>query len=203
MSKFIKFAGAIAALNFGLSPVILAGTTVSAADSAYQSVSSTLPTVTPSNVVVDPENDLVSQTTSADGTHITLTYRVSAEQLANIKKSYSVLNRSNSLKGTFSTRSVAAASYTTTSNGSFKKSTILEIAGALANLASVGVGSALQIAGALAGDHGSNTIYYHYTQTSWSASDGFHVEVNIKFYRNSSHTSYITQTTFDRVYQND
>ncbi|ARY90667.1 MULTISPECIES: hypothetical protein [Lacticaseibacillus] len=203
MSKFIKFAGALAALTFGLSPVILAGTTVSAADSANQSVSSTLPTVTPSNVVVDPENNLVSQTTSADGTHITLTYHVTAEQLAAIKKAYSVPSRLNSSKSAFGTMSVASASYTSTYNGSFKLGNILDTAGFIAGLASGSASTVIGIASTIVRAVGAGTVYFHYTQTSWSASDGFHVSVNIKFYKNASHTSYITQTTFDRVYQND
>ncbi|TLQ51261.1 hypothetical protein FEZ34_05220 [Lacticaseibacillus casei] len=203
MSKFIKFAGALAALTFGLSPVILAGTTVSAADNANQSVNSTLPTVIPSNVVVDPENNLVSQTTSADGTHITLTYRVTDEQLAAIKKTYSVPSRLNSSKSAFGTMSVASASYTSTSNGSFKLGTAMDVASTIAGLASFNAGLALGVAAILVRTSGVSTVYYHYTQTSWSASDGFHVAVNIKFYKNASHTSYITQTTFDRVYQND
>ncbi|OAU24347.1 hypothetical protein PY91_05605 [Lacticaseibacillus rhamnosus] len=189
-------------MALGTSPVAFAGTSVAAAE-VGQVTSVSVPINNSSAISIDPQANLVSKTVTEDGMHVSLTYKVNAEELANIKKLYSVLNRSTLARSTFGTMSVNANSYTSTKNGSFKKSTTAGIAGILTGMAGLSISYAFQIAAVLLGSNVGDTVYYHYTQTSWSASDGFHVRVNIKFYRDASHKSYITQTTFDRLYQND
>ncbi|MEO3721520.1 hypothetical protein [Lacticaseibacillus paracasei] len=203
MSRVSKSLSILASLIIALSPIVLSGYAVSASENDNSVKTNILLAGLPNNVV-DPQNNLVSQT--IDGNTVTFIYKVNPEQLAAIKRAYANSAKimvPNSRFQTNGIQSVNGQNYTSTTNGSFKKSNVVTVAGYLAGLVSAGAGNVIGIAASVMSLSKGDIVYYHYTQTSWSASDGFHVSVNIKFYNNSSHTSYITQTTFNRVYQND
>lgn len=93
---------------------------------------------------------------------------------------------------------------TSTTYGSFQKSSALGIASALAAVSSLGGTSAfLSIAGILMSESSSPTVYYTYTYSTWRTNGITYVEATFKFYNNSSRTDYITSHTIKRQYSDD
>lgn len=138
--------------------------------------------------VVRTESDIVPIITSVDESQLSVVYKVSDEELKEIENSYN------------SDLLVPLG----TSYGSFKKSSVIGIAAALAGVSGLqGATFFLSVAAILMAETSTDTIYYSYTQTSWRASDGFHVRGTFRFYRNAARTSYITSYTINRVYVND
>lgn len=119
-------------------------------------------------------------------------YRVSEEELAEIEQYYGSNNLSVQAAGT------TYGSIYVPSGG-----TVASVAAAIANGIKNGVTAAVVFgAAAVILNADISTVYYSYTQSSWRDSNGrFHVSVTINFYRDSGYSSYITGTTFSRVYE--
>lgn len=93
---------------------------------------------------------------------------------------------------------------TSTTYGSFQKSSALGIASALAAVSNLGgISAFLSVAGILMSESSSPTVYYTYTYSSWRTNGITYVEATFKFYNNSSRTNYITSHTIKRQYSDN